>query len=322
MEPPIHNTYNPWEPFINWKFPSTDVFLNTSMWDIVGSKKFNEAKMKLPIALGMTTSNKVLVIDLERTPHLLITKPGTQAETTLINVIITSLLYKKHPNELKLVLISSKEKEFEVYAPIAKYYMAVLECNTDYPIITDVELATMTIKGLCQLMDQRYDILIHTSTSTVREYNRKIINGSLNHNEGYFYMPYIVVVIDDFVDFIMECDNDFETPLTRLAQLARAIGIHFVIATEHPTSNVITERVRLLFPGRIVFNSVPQTMKQIISAQVEESQALGKDDFIYQRGVEITKAQCPIIRTDPIRAVSNFISKQDGPKKTYTIPYA
>ena len=224
-----------------------------SMYSILNSKKFQETDMELPVALGKTISNEVFMVDLAKIPHLLVAGATGQGKSVGLNAIITSLLYKKHPNELKIVLVDPKKVEFSIYSPIANRFMAAVEENEEEPIITDVQKVVNTLKGLCVLMDERYDRLKAAGARNIKEYNRKFLNHHLNPEEGHEYMPYIVVVIDEFGDLMLTAGKEIELPITRIAQLARAVGIHMIIATQRPTTSIITGNIKANFPGRIAF---------------------------------------------------------------------
>ena len=215
-----------------------------SMFSILNSKKFQESNMELPIALGKTITNDVYMVDLAKIPHLLVAGATGQGKSVGLNAIITSLLYKKHPNELKIVLVDPKKVEFSVYAPIADHFMAAVEENEEEPIITDVQKVVKTLKGLCVLMDERYDLLKAAGARNIKEYNKKFLNHQLNPEEGHDFMPYIVVIIDEFGDLILTAGKEIEMPITRIAQLARAVGIHMIIATQRPTTTIITGNIK------------------------------------------------------------------------------
>lgn len=223
-----------------------------SMESTLNSKKFQETKMELPIALGKTITNEVFMVDLAKIPHLLVAGATGQGKSVGLNAIITSLLYKKHPNELKLVLIDPKKVEFSVYSRITNKFMAAL-ADEDEPIITDVTKVVRTLNSLCVLMDSRYDLLKKAGARNIKEYNQKYINHKLRLTDGHEYMPYIVVIIDEFGDLIMTAGKEVELPIARIAQLARAVGIHMIIATQRPTTSIITGNIKANFPGRVAF---------------------------------------------------------------------
>ena len=224
-----------------------------SMESILNSKKFQETKMDLPLALGKTITNEVFMVDLAKIPHLLVAGATGQGKSVGLNAVITSLLYKKHPNELKLVLIDPKKVEFSIYSPIVNHFLAKVPEEDDEPIITDVTKVVRTLNSLCKLMDTRYDMLKMAGARNIKEYNDKFVNHQLNLTKGHEYMPYIVVIIDEFGDLIMTAGKEIELPIARIAQLARAVGIHMVIATQRPTTSIITGNIKANFPGRMAF---------------------------------------------------------------------
>lgn len=291
-----------------------------SMWSIMNSRKFEEAKMELPIALGKTITNEVFMVDLAKIPHLLVAGATGQGKSVGLNAIITSLLYKKHPNELKIVLVDPKKVEFSVYAPIAKHYMAALEENEEEPIITDVQKVVKTLKGLCVLMDTRYDLLKSAGARNIKEYNKKFLNHQLNPNEGHEFMPYIVVIIDEFGDLILTAGKEIEMPITRIAQLARAVGIHMIIATQRPTTTIITGNIKANFPGRIAFRVGAMMDSRIILDRPGAQQLIGRGDMLYLNGGEPTRVQCAFVDTPEVEKINKFIEEQPGPVVPLLIP--
>ena len=291
-----------------------------SMWSILNSKKFAESKMELPIALGKTITNEVFMVDLAKIPHLLVAGATGQGKSVGLNAIITSLLYKKHPNELKIVLVDPKKVEFSVYSPIAKHFMAALEENEEEPIITDVQKVVKTLKGLCVLMDERYDMLKNAGVRNIKEYNKKFLNHHLNPEDGHAFMPYIVVIIDEFGDLIMTAGKEIEMPITRIAQLARAVGIHMIIATQRPTTKIITGTIKANFPGRIAFRVGSRIDSQVILDRVGAQQLVGRGDMLYLNGNEPTRVQCAFVDTPEVEAISKFIAEQPGPVEPLLIP--
>ena len=257
-----------------------------SMYSILNSKKFQETDMELPVALGKTISNEVFMVDLAKIPHLLVAGATGQGKSVGLNAIITSLLYKKHPNELKIVLVDPKKVEFSIYSPIANRFMAAVEENEEEPIITDVQKVVNTLKGLCVLMDERYDRLKAAGARNIKEYNRKFLNHHLNPEEGHEYMPYIVVVIDEFGDLMLTAGKEIELPITRIAQLARAVGIHMIIATQRPTTSIITGNIKANFPGRIAFRVGSMMDSRIILDRSGAQQLVGRGDMLYLNGGE------------------------------------
>ena len=292
---------------------------NVSMESILNSRKFQETKFDLPIALGKTLTNEVFMADLTKIPHLLVAGATGQGKSVGLNVIITSLLYKKHPNELKLVLIDPKKVEFSVYAPIADHFMAQVD-DDDEPIITDVTKVVRTLKSLCTLMDHRYDLLKMAGARNLKEYNDKYLRHKLNPELGHEFMPYIVVIIDEFGDLIMTAGKEVEMPIARIAQLARAVGIHMIIATQRPTTSIITGNIKANFPGRIAFKVSSMMDSRIILDRPGANQLIGMGDMLYLNGNEPTRVQCAFINTPEIVQINEYIAKQSGPTCPMQLP--
>lgn len=293
-----------------------------SMESILNSKKFQETKMELPIALGKTITNEVFMADLAKIPHLLVAGATGQGKSVGLNAIITSLLYKKHPNELKLVLIDPKKVEFSIYSPIVNHFMAQIpdETGNEEAIITDVTKVIRTLNSLCKLMDHRYDMLRKAGTRNIKEYNKKYVNHNLRLTDGHEFMPYIVVVIDEFGDLIMTAGKEIELPIARIAQLARAVGIHMVIATQRPTTRIITGNIKANFPGRIAFRVMARIDSQTILDQTGANQLIGKGDMLYSNGGEPTRVQCAFVDTPEVEAINDYIARQPGPLSPYELP--
>ena len=291
-----------------------------SMFSILNSRKFQESTMELPIALGKTITNEVYMVDLAKIPHLLVAGATGQGKSVGLNAIITSLLYKKHPNELKIVLVDPKKVEFSVYSPIAKPFMAAVEENEDEPIITDVQKVVKTLKGLCVLMDERYDLLKAARVRNIREYNLKFLRHELNPEEGHEYMPYIVVIIDEFGDLILTAGKEVEMPITRIAQLARAVGIHMIIATQRPTTSIITGNIKANFPGRIAFRVGAMMDSRIILDRPGAQQLVGRGDMLYLNGADPVRVQCAFVDTPEVENITKFIANQPGPVRPLEIP--
>ena len=291
-----------------------------SMFSILNSRKFQESTMELPIALGKTITNEVYMVDLAKIPHLLVAGATGQGKSVGLNAIITSLLYKKHPNELKIVLVDPKKVEFSVYSPIAKPFMAAVEENEDEPIITDVQKVVKTLKGLCVLMDERYDLLKAARVRNIREYNQKFLRHELNPEEGHEYMPYIVVIIDEFGDLILTAGKEVEMPITRIAQLARAVGIHMIIATQRPTTSIITGNIKANFPGRIAFRVGAMMDSRIILDRPGAQQLVGRGDMLYLNGADPVRVQCAFVDTPEVENITKFIANQPGPVRPLEIP--
>ena len=291
-----------------------------SMESILNSRKFQETKMELPIALGKTITNEVYMADLAKIPHLLVAGATGQGKSVGLNAIITSLLYKKHPNELKFVLVDPKKVEFSIYAPIANHFMATLPENDDEPIITDVTKVVRTLNSLCKLMDTRYDLLKSAGARNVKEYNEKFVNRQLDLTKGHDYMPYIVVVIDEFGDLIMTAGKEVELPIARIAQLARAVGIHMIIATQRPTTNIITGTIKANFPGRIAFKVTSMIDSRTILDKPGANQLVGRGDMLIINGTEPIRVQCAFVDTPEVERINKYIADQPGPVEPLELP--
>ena len=261
------------------------------MESILNSKKFKEKKWIYQSHLERRSRMKSLWWTWLRF-HLLVAGATGQGKSVGLNAIITSLLYKKHPNELKLVLVDPKKVEFSIYTPIAKHFMAMLPENDDEPIITDVTKVVRTLNSLCKLMDNRYDLLKQAGARNIKEYNEKFVNHRLDLTKGHEYMPYIVVVIDEFGDLIMTAGKEIELPIARIAQLARAVGIHMVIATQRPTTTIITGNIKANFPGRMAFKVSAQIDSRTILDRSGANQLIGLGDMLFLNGNEPVRAMC------------------------------
>ena len=290
-----------------------------SMESILNSKKFQETKMELPIALGKTITNEVFMVDLAKIPHLLVAGATGQGKSVGLNAIITSLLYKKHPNELKLVLIDPKKVEFSVYSRITNKFMAAVP-DEEEPIITDVTKVVRTLNSLCVLMDSRYDLLKKAGARNIKEYNQKYINHKLRLTDGHEYMPYIVVIIDEFGDLIMTAGKEVELPIARIAQLARAVGIHMIIATQRPTTSIITGNIKANFPGRVAFKVTSAIDSKTILDRTGANQLIGRGDMLYLNGQEPVRVQCAFVDTPEIERINEFIQEQPGPIEPMELP--
>ena len=291
-----------------------------SMESILNSKKFKETKMELPLALGKTITNEVFMVDLAKIPHLLVAGATGQGKSVGLNAIITSLLYKKHPNELKLVLVDPKKVEFSIYHKISDHFMACLPENDEEPIITDVTKVVRTLNSLCALMDHRYDLLKNAGAKNLREYNEKFINHRLDITKGHDYMPYIVVIIDEFGDLIMTAGKEIELPIARIAQLARAVGIHMVIATQRPTTKIITGNIKANFPGRMAFRVSSQIDSRTILDRSGANQLVGRGDLLFLNGNEPVRVQCAFVDTPEIERINDYIENEPGPVEPMELP--
>ena len=290
-----------------------------SMESILNSKRFQETKMDLPIALGKTITNEVFMVDLAKIPHLLVAGATGQGKSVGLNAIITSLLYKKHPNELKFVLIDPKKVEFSVYSRIANHFMAAVS-DEEEPIITDVTKVVRTLNSLCVLMDSRYDLLKKAGARNIKEYNQKYINRKLKLTDGHEFMPYIVVIIDEFGDLIMTAGKEVELPIARIAQLARAVGIHMIIATQRPTTSIITGNIKANFPGRIAFKVTSAIDSKTILDRKGANQLIGRGDMLYLNGNEPVRVQCAFVDTPEIERINEYVSSQPGPIEPLELP--
>ena len=293
-----------------------------SMESILNSRKFQETDYELPMALGKTITNEVFIADLTKMPHLLVAGATGQGKSVGLNVIITSLLYKKHPAELKLVMIDPKKVEFSLYAPIVNHFLAQVEGNEDVeePIITDVNKVIQTLNSLCIEMDQRYDLLKKAHARNVKEYNEKFRERQLNPNNGHRYMPYIVVVIDEYGDLIMTAGKEIELPIARIAQLARAVGIHMIIATQRPTANIITGTIKANFPARMAFKVTTGVDSKTILDRTGANQLVGKGDMLLMTGSEPVRIQCAFIDTNELEDIVHHIAKQQSYASPYLLP--
>ena len=291
-----------------------------SMLSILNSRKFQETQMELPLALGKTITNEVFMVDLAKIPHLLVAGATGQGKSVGMNAIITSLLYKKHPNELKFVLVDPKKVEFSVYAPIAAHFMAAIDETVDEPIITDTQKVIKTLKGLCTLMDSRYDLLKKARARNIKEYNKKFLSRHLNPNDGHEYMPYIVVIIDSFSSIDIEYIDDLNNSLKKLVRSSRIAGIHFVITESRPTSDIISSEIKSYFTGRIAFK-VPERIDSQIILDCDGAEKLTKEgNMIYKNGNKIVKLRGTFIDTYEVERINQYVASQDGPTEPYEIP--
>ena len=291
-----------------------------SMESILNSKKFQETTMELPCAVGKTITNEVFMFDLAKAPHLLVAGATGQGKSVGLNAIITSLLYKKHPAELKIVLVDPKKVEFSVYASIEKHFLAKIPDDDSEPIITDVTKVIHTLNSLCKEMDTRYDLLKMAQARNIKEYNKKFIDRQLNPEHGHKYMPYIVVVIDEFGDLIMTAGKEVELPIARIAQLARAVGIHMIIATQRPTTNIITGTIKANFPSRIAFRVGAMIDSRTILDRPGAQQLVGRGDMLYLNGGEPVRVQCAFVDTPEVERINKFIADQQGYLSAFELP--
>jgi len=293
-----------------------------SMESILNSKKFKETKMALPLALGKTISNEIYMVDLAKIPHLLVAGATGQGKSVGLNAIITSLLYKKHPAELKFVLVDPKMVEFSIYKPLMNHFLAQIppESDADEPIITDVTKVVKTLNSVCQEMDDRYSLLKYANVRKIEEYNEKFVNHQLNPENGHRYLPYIVVIIDEYGDLIMTAGKEIELPIARIAQKARAVGIHMIIATQRPTTNIITGTIKANFPGRMAFKVMSQIDSRTILDGGGANQLIGRGDMlILDKGMPV-RVQCAFVDTPEVIAINQFIAEQPGYDGPFELP--
>jgi S-DNA-T family DNA segregation ATPase FtsK/SpoIIIE len=290
-----------------------------SMRSVIASAKFQNAEMELPIAFGKTISNETFVVDLAKMPHMLMAGATGQGKSVGLNAVLTSLLYKKHPAEVKFVLVDPKKVELTLFNKIERHYLAKLP-DTEEAIITDTTKVIHTLNSLCIEMDARYDLLKDAMVRNIKEYNTKFKNRKLNPNDGHHYLPYIVLVIDEFADLIMTAGKEVETPIARLAQLARAIGIHLIIATQRPSVNVITGIIKANFPARIAFRVTSKIDSRTILDNSGADQLIGRGDMLYTQGNELTRIQCAFVDTPEVADITEFIGSQKAYPDAHLLP--
>ena len=290
-----------------------------SMHSVISSKKFQESAMELPIALGKTISNETFVIDLAKMPHLLMAGATGQGKSVGLNAVLTSLLYKKHPAEVKFILVDPKKVELTLFNKIERHYLAKLP-DVEEAIITDTTKVVHTLNSLCIEMDNRYDLLKAAMVRNIKEYNTKFKQRKLNPNDGHQFLPYIVLVIDEFADLIMTAGKEVETPIARLAQLARAIGIHLIVATQRPSVNVITGIIKANFPARIAFRVTSKIDSRTILDAGGADQLIGRGDLLYTAGNEINRIQCAFVDTPEVEKITDFIGSQKAYTEAYQLP--
>lgn len=289
------------------------------MRSVLNSRKFQEADYELPVAMGRTITNEVFMFDLTKAPHMLVAGATGQGKSVGLNAIVTSLLYKKHPSELKFVIIDPKKVEFSIYAPIENHYLAKLP-DTEEAIITETDQVISTLNSLCIEMDTRYDLLKQAGCRNIKEYNKKFINRQLNPEKGHHFMPYIVIIIDEFGDLIMTAGKEIELPICRIAQLARAVGIHAIIATQRPTTNIITGTIKANFPARVAFRVAAMMDSRTILDRPGAQQLIGKGDMLYLQGNEPVRVQCAFVDTPEVDKIVSHISHQQGYATAYLLP--
>lgn len=290
-----------------------------SMRSVIASAKFQNSDMDLPVVFGKTISNEIFMADLAKMPHLLMAGATGQGKSVGINAILTSLLYKKHPSELKFVMVDPKKVELSLYSKIERHYLAKLPDAED-AIITDNNKVINTLNSLCIEMDNRYELLKNAFCKNIKEYNAKFTQRKLNPENGHRFLPYIVLVVDEFADLIMTAGKEVEIPIARLAQLARAIGIHLIVATQRPSVNVITGMIKANFPARVAFRVIQNTDSRTILDSTGAEQLIGRGDMLYFNGNEITRLQCAFVDTPEVEKLADFIGEQKGYGDAYLLP--
>lgn len=290
-----------------------------SMHSIIASKRFQESSYDLPIALGKTITNEVFMVDLCKMPHVLVAGATGQGKSVGLNAMITSLLYKKHPAELKFVLVDPKKVEFSIYSVIENHFLAKLP-DGEEAIITDVTKVVQTLNSICVEMDSRYDLLKKAHVRNIKEYNEKFINRKLNPEKGHKYMPYIVVIIDEFGDLIMTAGKEVELPIARIAQLARAIGIHMIIATQRPTTNIITGTIKANFPARVAFRVSAMMDSRTILDRPGANQLIGRGDLLFLQGADPVRVQCAFVDTPEVEEITKYIARQQSYPTAFHLP--
>ncbi|MBN8623486.1 MAG: DNA translocase FtsK 4TM domain-containing protein [Flavobacteriales bacterium] len=290
-----------------------------SMRSVIASQKFQNTDMDLPVVFGKTISNEIFMADLSKMPHLLMAGATGQGKSVGINAILTSLLYKKHPSELKFVMVDPKKVELSLYSKIERHYLAKLPDGDD-AIITDTHKVINTLNSLCVEMDTRYDLLKNAFCKNLKEYNKKFSERKLNPENGHRYLPYIVLVVDEFADLIMTAGKEVELPIARLAQLARAVGIHLIVATQRPSVNVITGMIKANFPARAAFRVISSVDSRTILDSPGADQLIGKGDMLYFNGNEILRLQCAFVDTPEVEKIAEFIGEQKGYASAFMLP--
>lgn len=303
---------------IGIEVPNKDAKI-VSMYSVIASRKFQESKYDLPIGLGRTISNEVFMIDLAKMPHVLVAGATGQGKSVGLNAIITSLLYKKHPSQLKFVLIDPKKVEFNIYAGIEKHFLAKLPDHDD-AIVTDIPKVVQTLKSVTKEMDNRYTLLQKAHARNIKEYNAKFISRQLSPLNGHYYMPYIVVIVDEFGDLIMTAGKEIELPIARIAQLARAVGIHMIIATQRPSTNIITGIIKANFPARIAFKVSAMVDSKTILDCSGANQLIGRGDMLFSQGSDLIRVQCAFVDTPEIERICEYIGNQQGYPEAYMLP--
>jgi DNA segregation ATPase FtsK/SpoIIIE, S-DNA-T family len=289
------------------------------MRNILASEKFNNSQFELPIALGKTISNEIFIADLAKMPHLLMAGATGQGKSVGLNAVLVSLLYKKHPSQVKFVLVDPKKVELTLFNKIERHFLAKLP-NSEDAIITDNTKVIHTLNSLCIEMDNRYALLQDAQVRNIKEYNTKFVNRKLNPNDGHKFLPYIVLVVDEFADLIMTAGKEVETPIARLAQLARAIGIHLIIATQRPSVNIITGTIKANFPARIAFRVTSKIDSRTILDSGGADQLIGRGDMLLSTGNDLIRIQCAFVDTPEVEKITEFIGNQRAYPSAFMLP--
>ncbi len=303
---------------IGIEVPNSDPQI-VSMHSVIASKKFQESKFELPVVFGRTITNENFMVDLTKMPHLLVAGATGQGKSVGLNAIITSLLYKKHPSQLKLVLVDPKKVEFNIYADIEKHFLAKLPDGED-AIITDTSKVVETLNSLCKEMDDRYDLLKKAHVRNIKEYNEKFTLRQLNPENGHKFLPYIVVIVDEFGDLIMTAGKEVEMPIARIAQLARAVGIHMIIATQRPSVNIITGVIKANFPARVAFRVSSMIDSRTILDAPGANQLVGRGDMLFSQGSDLTRVQCAFVDTPEVEQIVHHIREQQSYPTAFYLP--
>lgn len=290
-----------------------------SMQSVIASRKFQECAFDLPVALGKTITNEIFMFDLCKMPHLLVAGATGQGKSVGLNAIITSLLYKKHPAEMKMVLVDPKMVEFNIYSRIEKHYLAKLP-DAEKAIITDVSKVTQTLNSLTKEMDDRYELLMNAGVRNIKEYNEKFKKRRLNPLKGHRFLPYLVIIIDEFGDLIMTAGKEIEMPIARIAQKARAVGMHMVIATQRPTTNIITGTIKANFPARMAFRVTSQIDSRTILDMSGANQLIGRGDMLFSQGSDLVRIQCAFVDTPEVEGIAQYIGSQQGYTSAFELP--
>jgi S-DNA-T family DNA segregation ATPase FtsK/SpoIIIE len=289
------------------------------MRTLLESDKFKNSNYELPIILGKTISNEIFIADLTKMPHLLMAGATGQGKSVGLNAILVSLLYKKHPAYVKFVLVDPKKVELTLYSKIERHFLAKLP-DSEEAIITDTKKVVHTLNSLCIEMDHRYELLKDAQLRNIKEYNAKFIKRKLNPNNGHNFLPYIVLVVDEFADLIMTAGKEIELPIARLAQLARAVGIHLIIATQRPSVNIITGTIKANFPARIAFRVTSKIDSRTILDASGADQLIGRGDMLFSTGNDLIRLQCPLVDTPEVENITEFIGSQRGYPDAFLLP--